>query len=82
MNLIRDRWAHPNMEMNEVHSYNLELVKHGTSSRWQKRKSTLITSKCGENRKFNTPFVFSHYTEVSLGNYMIRSVINSQFLLP
>ncbi|XP_012905010.1 NKG2-D type II integral membrane protein isoform X3 [Mustela lutreola] len=53
MNLIRDRWAYPNMEMNEVRNYNLELVKHGTSPRWQKRKSTLITSKCGENTLFN-----------------------------
>lgn len=70
------------LEMNEVRNYNLELVKHGTSPRWQKRKSTLITSKCGENSKFNTPFVFSHYTEVSLGICMIRSVINSQFVLP
>ncbi|XP_034884122.1 NKG2-D type II integral membrane protein isoform X1 [Mirounga angustirostris] len=55
MKLIRDRWAGHNMEVNEIHNYNSELVKHGTSPQWQKRKSTLITRKCGENQSYCGP---------------------------
>ncbi|XP_044083052.1 NKG2-D type II integral membrane protein isoform X1 [Neovison vison] len=72
MNLIRDRWARPNMEMNEVCNYNLEPVKHGTSPRWQKRKSTLITSKCGEN---TSPFFVARAIAIAMGIHFIIMVM-------
>ncbi|XP_045869742.1 NKG2-D type II integral membrane protein isoform X1 [Meles meles] len=72
MNLIRDRRACPNMETNEVHNYNLGLVKHGTSPRWKKRKSTLITSKCGKNP---SPFFVARAIAIAMGIHFIIMVM-------
>ncbi|KAB0397078.1 hypothetical protein E2I00_015349 [Balaenoptera physalus] len=46
--------------MSESHNHASELVKHGASTRQQKRTCTSVTSKCGENCKSYIPFVFSH----------------------
>ncbi|XP_034884120.1 NKG2-D type II integral membrane protein isoform X2 [Mirounga leonina] len=72
MKLIRDRWAGHNMEVNEIHNYNSELVKHGTSPQWQKRKSTLITRKCGENP---SPFLVARAIAVAMGIHFIIMVM-------
>ncbi|XP_027975666.1 NKG2-D type II integral membrane protein isoform X1 [Eumetopias jubatus] len=72
MKLIRDRWDHHNMEMNEVHNYNCELVKHGTAPQWQKRKSTLIARKHGENP---SPFFVARAIAVAMGIHFIIMVM-------
>ncbi|XP_006732200.1 NKG2-D type II integral membrane protein isoform X1 [Leptonychotes weddellii] len=72
MKLIRDQWAGHNMEVNEIHNYNSELVKHGTSPQWQKRKSTLITRKRGENP---SPFLVARAIAVAMGIHFIIMVM-------
>ncbi|KAF3816344.1 hypothetical protein GH733_014517, partial [Mirounga leonina] len=48
------------------------MVKHGTSPQWQKRKSTLITRKCGENP---SPFLVARAIAVAMGIHFIIMVM-------
>ncbi|CAK7299170.1 NKG2-D type II integral membrane protein [Vulpes lagopus] len=72
MKLVRDRWAHHSMEMNEILNYNSEPVTHGTSPRRQKKKPTLITSKCGEN---SSPFFVTCSIAIAMGIHFIIMVM-------
>ncbi|KAM8912535.1 NKG2-D type II integral membrane protein [Lycaon pictus] len=72
MKLVRDRWAHHSMEMNEILNYNSEPVTHGTSPRRQKRKPTLITSKCGEN---SSPLFVTSSIAIAMGIHFIIMVM-------
>ncbi|XP_025310843.3 NKG2-D type II integral membrane protein isoform X1 [Canis lupus dingo] len=72
MKLVRDRWAHHSMEMNEILNYNSEPVTHGTSPQRQKRKPTLITSKCGEN---SSPLFVTCSIAIAMGIHFIIMVM-------
>ncbi|XP_035875236.1 NKG2-D type II integral membrane protein-like isoform X4 [Phyllostomus discolor] len=53
MGLVRDRWAHHNIEMSESHNYKLKLGNRSTSVPGQKKRSTLVTNTSGGNPLFN-----------------------------
>ncbi|KAL2776840.1 NKG2-D type II integral membrane protein [Daubentonia madagascariensis] len=79
MGLIRGRRAHHSLEMNEFRNYNLELTKHDTRTQWQRRRSTLITSKCGEN---SSPFFLCRSIAVAMGiRFLIMVTILSALFI-
>ncbi|XP_039737859.1 NKG2-D type II integral membrane protein [Pteropus medius] len=69
MGLIRDRWAHHNMEMNESHNYKFELANRDTFVLSQKKRPALITNTFGEN---HSPVFLARSIAVAMG---IRFII-------
>ncbi|XP_014649507.1 PREDICTED: NKG2-D type II integral membrane protein [Ceratotherium simum simum] len=79
MGLVRDRWAHHSTEMSEFPNYNFELVKRGTSTRRPKRRPTLITSKCGENK---SPFFLARSIAVAMAiRFLVMVMICSAIII-
>ncbi|XP_006141642.2 NKG2-D type II integral membrane protein [Tupaia chinensis] len=68
MGLIRDRRSHHG-QVGAFHKHNPELAKHDTCTRWQKRRSTLLTSK-GRGNSF--PFFLGWLIAVAM---VIRFII-------
>ncbi|XP_045695665.1 NKG2-D type II integral membrane protein isoform X2 [Phyllostomus hastatus] len=72
MGLVRDRWAHHNMEMSESHNYKLKLGNRSTSVPGQKKRSTLITNTSGGNP---SPFVVARSIALAMGIRFIVMVM-------
>ncbi|XP_057413655.1 NKG2-D type II integral membrane protein [Balaenoptera acutorostrata] len=65
--------------MSESHDHASELVKHGASTRQQKRTCTSVTSKCGEN---SSPFFLAQSIAVAMGiRFIVMVVICSAMII-
>ncbi|KAM9073033.1 LOW QUALITY PROTEIN: NKG2-D type II integral membrane protein-like [Megaptera novaeangliae] len=64
--------------MSESHNHASELVKHGASTRQQKRTCTSVTSKCGEN---SSPFFLASIAVAMRIRFIVMVVICSAMII-